>query len=439
MTNAGPDTHQKALSLNLDPKIYGTIAEIGAGQEVSRWFFHVGGAAGTVAKTISAYDMVVSDELYGKGTRYVSRDRVASMLEHEFKSLVERLSTSRAEDTRFFVFADSVSARNYAGTNECHGWLGLRCQLTPDGEPNDILLHVNMNDATNQLQQEAIGILGVNLIHGAYHRSGSCKELLTSLAEGLAPGRVEIDTLYCSGPELGWMGSKEIGRLLVEYALSPAVLFDSKGTLTPPTEAFYKRPLLLVRSAFDRAPSALHAELMKAGLAQLEREKTPDCKAPLAFCELSLQMGPEEEAEGQMDLRIADALRFTDMLLLTRFRESYKLTNYLRRYASKTPIRFALGASTLYLLFQERYYHDVPGNILEGLGRLFAQNVRAFVMPMPREAFDAHVRAAFGSSADSVSGDEKMVGLASMKFEPPREHLFRYLCSIEALQQLDPA
>jgi hypothetical protein len=158
-----PDTHQKALALNLDPSKFGSFAEIGAGQAVARWFLAVGAASGTVAKTISAYDKEVSDDLYGSGVRYVSRERLEAMLDSEWNQLLKQLQKTRGSQTRFFSFVDTVAARNYAGTNEPHGWVGLRFQLQPEGQPNDIVLHINMRDSSNLLQQQAIGILGVNL------------------------------------------------------------------------------------------------------------------------------------------------------------------------------------------------------------------------------------------------------------------------------------
>src|ERR1700733_1383243 len=163
------DTHHKALTLNLDAAAFGSFAEIGAGQEVARWFFIVGAASGTVAKSISAYDKGVSDDLYGAGTRYVSRQRLDAMLDREWTQLLNQLAKARGSQTRFFSFVDTVSARNYAGTNEPHGWLGLRFQQQPGGQPNDILLHINLRDSSNALEQEAVGILGVNLIYAAFY------------------------------------------------------------------------------------------------------------------------------------------------------------------------------------------------------------------------------------------------------------------------------
>jgi hypothetical protein len=193
------DAHQKALSLNLDGTIFGTFAEIGAGQEVARWFLRVGGASGTVAKTISAYDKEISDDLYGSGTRYVSKPRLQAMLESEWEQLLAQLKATRGANTRFFTFVDTISARNFAGTNDCHGWMGLRFIRQPGEAPNDIILHINLMDPSNALQQEAVGILGVNLIDAAYHSLTSAEKFLASVFEGLGLDQVEIDCLEWSG------------------------------------------------------------------------------------------------------------------------------------------------------------------------------------------------------------------------------------------------
>src|SRR5580693_4906045 len=177
------DTHHKALTLNLDTSTFGSFAEIGAGQEVARWFLVVGGASGTVAKSISAYDKEVSDDLYGSGARYVSQERLEAMMDSEWRQLINQLSTSRGSNTRFFSFVDTISARNYTGTNEPHGWVGLRFQLQPGGQPNEIVLHINMRDPSNPLEQEAIGILGVNLIYAVFFQLESGESFLENVAQ----------------------------------------------------------------------------------------------------------------------------------------------------------------------------------------------------------------------------------------------------------------
>src|SRR5258707_1943872 len=187
------DTHHKALTLNLDPSTFGSFAEIGAGQEVARWFLVVGGASGTVAKTISAYDKEVSDDLYCSGSRYVSKQRLEAMLDSEWTQLLTQLSKTRGSHTRFFSFVDTISARNFAGTNDPHGWVGLRFQSQPGGPPNDILLHINMLDRANVLEQEAIGILRVNLIYSAFYELQTKESFLEGVAQDVVKQPIEID------------------------------------------------------------------------------------------------------------------------------------------------------------------------------------------------------------------------------------------------------
>src|SRR5580692_866960 len=194
------DTHHKALTLNLDQSKFGSFAEIGAGQEVARWFLQVGGASGTVAKTISAYDKEVSDDLYGAGTRYVSQPRLQSMMESEWSQLLAQLGATRGATTRFFSFVNTVSARNFAGDNECHGWIGLRFQTQPQGPPNDIILHVNLRDRSNLAQQAAVGILGVNLIYAVRHHLSNVEEFLAGVAANLPLQRMEFDRVELKGP-----------------------------------------------------------------------------------------------------------------------------------------------------------------------------------------------------------------------------------------------
>jgi hypothetical protein len=238
------DTHHKALTLNLDPSTFGSFAEIGAGQEVARWFLLVGGASGTVAKTISAYDKEVSDDLYGSGSRYVSQQRLEAMLDNEWTQLLTQLRKSRGSQTRFFCFVDTVSARNFTGTNDSHGWIGLRFQLQPGGPPNDILLHVNMRDPSNALQQQAIGILGVNLIHAAFYEVQTKESFLAGLAQDVVAERIEIDYVDLSGPAFESWDRRALLTHLVRAGLAEAVFFGSNGSsdakLLPPAECRFQ-------------------------------------------------------------------------------------------------------------------------------------------------------------------------------------------------------
>jgi hypothetical protein len=280
------DTHHKALTLNLDPSKFGSFAEIGAGQEVARWFLVVGGASSTVAKTISAYDKEVSDDLYGSGSRYVSRQRLEAMLEHEWSELLAQLSKTRGPQTRFFSFVDTVSARNFAGTNDPHGWVGLRFQMQPGGPPNDLLLHMNMIDPSNVLQQEAIGILGVNLIYTAFYGLQSEESFLEGLAQDVVKERIEIDYLDCRGPAFESWDRAALLAHLVSAGLTEAVFFSSKGPAVPPTEALYKKAVVLAPGYFghvDQAHAQVHARLLASGIQEFRNELGEGHAAPRRF------------------------------------------------------------------------------------------------------------------------------------------------------------
>ena len=253
------DTHHKALTLNLDTSTFGSFAEIGAGQEVARWFLLVGGASATVAKTISAYDKEVSDDLYGSGSRYVSKQRLGAMLDNEWTQLLTQLSKTRGQQTRFFCFVDTVSARNFAGTNDSHGWIGLRFQLQPGGPPNDILLHINMRDPSNVLQQQAIGILGVNLIYAAFYEVQSEQSFLEDLAQDVVAERIEIDYVDLSGPAFESWDRRALLVRLVRAGLAQAVFFPSRA------------PRLPLPRFSTRKPSCLHRDILATRI-QLTRK-----------------------------------------------------------------------------------------------------------------------------------------------------------------------
>src|SRR6516165_2317899 len=230
------DVHHKALSLNLDATTFGSFAEIGAGQEVARWFLRVGAASGTVAKTISAYDKEVSDDLYGGGTRYVSKPRLKAMLDGEWKQLLAQLGPSRGANTKFFSFVDTVSARNYAGTNDCHGWVGLRFLVGAGQTPNDVILHVNLRDQSNLRQQEAVGILGVNLIYAVHHALQGPEEFLSSVYEDLGLHRAEIDCVELRGPAFASWDLNKLHAFLVAGGYAEAVIFPADNQFVPPNE-----------------------------------------------------------------------------------------------------------------------------------------------------------------------------------------------------------
>jgi hypothetical protein len=426
-TQSGPahaDVHAKALAINLDPSIYGTIAEIGAGQEVARWFLKVGGASGTIAQTISAYDKTYSDVTYGAGTRYVSEERLRAMLDHEYRLLVERLGPTRGAETRFFVFADTASARNYKGDNEQHAWIGLRFQPELRAEPSDIVLHVSLMDAAAQLQQEALGLLGVNLIHAAYYCRSSTDDFLAALWHELTIARLEVDVIHLSGPAFANVDSRAGCLRLIRRGMTRAIVLDASGRVVEPAAVLRKRPLIVSRS-LHATVGQFHEATVAASMRELKAEGIAAGRDPVALVEVSLKpfLGdPPQDPEVLAGLKLVGK---DSAVAVTDFGEPFLLANYLRRFTAE-PIRFAWDVSQLARIFEERLHADLPAAILESLGKLFAANVKVHVYPMPREA----VLAALGPSTDDFRLTASAAGVVTaddLHPRPPVEHLYRYL------------
>ena len=264
-------TEEKALRINLDASVYGSFNEIGAGQEVAANFFRAGGSSGTIASSRSAYDMKVSDTIYGKCKRYVCEDRINTMLDVEFTALQELLP-ERKETTRFFAFCNTLEALNYHKTNQGHGWIGFRFQLSPDSEPNDIVMHVKMHDSRNTWQQEAIGILGVNLAYAAYYLiDGDSDTFIQSLVDRLSKERIEMDMLRVSGPDFDHVDNRLVALKMVRMGMTEATMFDPNGKVLQPTAALYKKNVLLLRGRF-RPPTKVNFDMLQGGLSQFKAE-----------------------------------------------------------------------------------------------------------------------------------------------------------------------
>jgi len=424
------DTHHKALSLNLDASAFGSFAEIGAGQEVSHWFFVVGGASATVAKTVSAYDKEVSDDLYGAGSRYVSRQRLEAMLDKEWAQLLAQLSDTRGAHTRFFSFVDTVSARNFAGTNDPHGWVGLRFQLRPGGPANDILLHINMRDPSNVLEQEAIGILGVNLIHAAFYELQTEESFLADLAEDVVQERIEIDYMDFRGPAFEGWDRRTLLAHLVSRGFAEAVFFPSKGPTVPPTEALYKKAVVLAPGYFghgDPTHSQVHMRLLAAAVQELEKELGEPKLTPAGFfCLTAAPITRDEPVPEIPDLlrRIDALLAAGGDVLLFRQSELYNMKALVNRY-TQAPVRFVVGLS-LMIQALEGIYGNLEGRLLEALARLFAQNVRIYAYPMSSAELREKLK---GLPAGSWEWSETngMVSATQVRHAPPLGHLFAYL------------
>lgn len=377
------DTHSKALKINLDMRRYGTFAEIGAGQEVVRWFFRAGGAAGTIAKSMSAYDMTVSDAIYGKADRYVCRQRLEAMLDHEYELNHERLHEARGATTSFFAFADTVSARNYAGTNECHGWMGVKFQSHPRDQSSQIIIHVRMLDGENALQQEALGIVGVNLLYGAFFLFHEPEQLVESLLDNLTTQRIAIDMIEFSGIEFRHVDNRLMSMKLVQLGLSGMAMFDPKGRVLQPAEVLYKKNVLVQRGSFrpvchvnlDMFRSA--RETFNKDLGREEGEQVVEL--------FELTMRNLREDGGEVDR--GDFLARADMLaaagktvIISDYFEYYRLAAHLGRLTKKT-ISLTMGAHSLRDLFDEKFYTSLDGGILESFGRLFKRGLRLYVYP----------------------------------------------------------
>src|SRR5919202_1688072 len=285
--DASLDTLQKALHINLDPRWYGTIAEIGAGQEVARWFFRAGGAAGTVAKTMSAYDMAVSDAVYGKSDRYVSKGRLQAMLDHEYQLDLDRLGHQRGEDTAFFAFPDTVVARSYRGGNECHGWMGVKFQSHPRDEASQIVLHVRMLDPEAAMQQEALGIVGVNLLHAAFFRHHEPEQMVESLLDQLTTGRIEIDLIEMKGIEFRGVDNRLLALKLVQLGLSGAAMFAPDRQVLQPSEVLRKKAILVERGSF-RPPTHINLHMLEAARATFEKDPAVAARDVLMLTELTM-------------------------------------------------------------------------------------------------------------------------------------------------------
>jgi len=404
---------RKALRINLDSLKYGTFAEIGAGQEVARHFFQAGGAAGTVAKTMSAYDMKFSDKIYGEADRYVSRKRLVQMMEHEFRLLQDRLSGDRGKESQFFAFSNTVSALNFHKTNECHGWMGIRFQLEPLGEMHDIILHVRMLDRENRLQQEAIGVLGVNLVYGAFHHHENPDEFIQSLADGISTDRVELDMIEFNGPHFEKFDNRILCLKLTQAGLTDAIMFDTGGHVVQSSEVLYKKSCLIERGSF-RPVTKVNLDMLENARNQFIERNGVDEDELMVFMELTLGSLANEGSINYEDfisrIEVINACGYG--VLVSNYFEYYKLASYLRRLVKK-PIGLVMGLNNLADIFKQEYYANLEGGILEAFGVLFKDNIRIYAYPVEKVMFERY-RKQF-RRGDNVSLKESSSGLINVE------------------------
>jgi len=416
------DTHQKALQVNLDVSLYGTFAEIGAGQEVARWFFRVGGAAGTIAKAMSAYDMAFSDAIYGASERYVSKQRINAMLDHEFRLLIERLDAKRGDSTRFFVFADSVAAKSYTRKDEAHGWLGIRFQTAPRAEPSQIIMHVRLHDRENVQEQEALGLIGVNLAYGANYLHANPDALIASLLDGLTNDRVEVDLIEFSGPDMKGVDNRLMSLKLVQKGLTNAAMFTAEGVVVQPADVLYKKSILIERGSF-RPATNVSLDMLQCAQAQFIQEPSVDSQEIVSIFEMTLKNLTDADTIDHQDfLERADILgTLGKTVLVSNLAEYHRLAAFLFRHTKKT-IGIVLGVPTLRELFEEKYYVDLEGGILESFGRLFKNDLKMYAYPL----------------LDRSSGS--LITAGNLRVAPHLRHLYAYLVEnrmIESIRDYD--
>lgn len=411
-------THQKALQVNLDASTFGTFAEIGAGQEVARWFFRVGGAAGTVAKSISAYDMVVSDAIYGRAERYVSRQRLETMLEYEYRLLNERLQQKRGSTTKFFVFAETVAARSYSRQEDAHGWLGFRFQTEPESPPSQITLHIRLWDKENVQEQEALGILGVNLIHGAIYLHNDPEQLLLSLIDNVSNSRIEVDMIQFSGPAFTKVDNRLMALKLVQGGLTNAALFTANGQVESPADAFHKKCILVERGSF-RPITKVTLDMLRCAQAQFIQEPKVQGQDMLILTEMTLKnliAGNTIDPQDFLDrVDILGALGKT--VLISDFGEYYRLAAYFFRY-TKQMVGIAMGVPSLVEVFDEKYYSHLAGGILESFGRMFKNDLKLYVYPLLEPKTGA------------------LISATNLRVDPHLRHLHAYLVENRFIENL---
>lgn len=379
-----PPVADKALRINLNKNIYGTFAEIGAGQETVRHFFRAGGSSGTIAKAMSAYDKDYSDAIYGveDDGRYVTESRLRKMLTHETRLMEERLDREKHPDKLFFSYANTVATIDFAKQFKGHGWVGIKFQVDPNEEYNEIILHIRFKENDSKLQQETLGILGVNLIYGAFYKYNDPKRLLRYLYDHLDKDQLEIDTINFSGPQFEDVDNRLMSLQLVKNGMTDAVMFGPDGKNVLPAAVLYKKNILALRGSF-RPVTKVNMDMYEKSLEMFIQEKKVEKENTLVVFEITLS---NLRSEGEIDER--DFLDRAELLcslgqtvMISNFQEYYKVVEYFSEY-TKARMGLAMGVSNLIDIFDEKYYRHLSGGILEAFGKLFYRDLKVFLYPM---------------------------------------------------------
>ena len=373
---------QKALRINLDDNIYGSMVEIGAGQEVARQFFRAGSASGTIAKTMSAYDKDFSDAIYGKEEdgRYVCKDRLMNMLDHEYGLLEERLDRKSFPDRKYFAFADTVTTLNYVKTNQGHGWIGVRFQKDSNKKWNEIIIHVNLHDQDAKLQQETIGILGANLLHACFYLTEP-KEILKELYDNLSRSNLDIDMVNFFGPDFKDVDNRLLSLSLVKEGMTDGVIFTPDGLNHQPSEILYKKNILTLRGSF-RPVTKVNIDMLENGLKEFKADKKVKQENIQVLFEITLS---NLKAAGEVDEQ--DFLDRVDILcslgytvMISNFRKYYKVIEYLSQFTASR-MGLIIGVDNLIEMFEEKYYRNLNGGIMEAFGIIFTRDIKIYLYP----------------------------------------------------------
>ena len=372
-------TLEKALRINLDEKKYGTIVEIGAGQEVARQFFKTGGAAGTIAKTMSAYDMRFSDAIYGvqEDRRYVSRNRVLAMLDKEFQLVIDRVGKYRSASSRYFAYAATVAAKSYKRDNECHAWCGIRVQMYPGAEPSNIVAHVRMRDSNAEQQQQALGVFGVNLIYASYYYFEDPREIIDSLTDNLAADRIEIDSIDFEGPYFEEVDNRAINFHLIRSWKTRAVMFNSDGSVEVPAEMLYKKNVLAIRGTF-KPVTRLNVDMIEQGLKFFTSMEGVTLDNSVALAEISLNdmQGNDLGVSGEdLIARVGLLNKLGYSVMVSDHTRYFSMRAYFRQF-TKMQIGIVVGIINIRQIFDESSYRGVEGGILEGFAPRPACSIR---------------------------------------------------------------
>lgn len=411
---------QKALEINLDHTIYGSFIEIGAGQEVARQFFRVGSASGTIAKTMSAYDRDFSDAIYGKEDdgRYVCKSRLNKMLNQEYGLLEERLDRKHHKETRYFTFADTVTTINYDKSKNGHGWMGLRFQKDPNKEPNNFLIHVRLKDQEAKIQQETVGVIGTNLMHACFSESDP-RIILNKLYDSLSRDNFEIDMVEAVGPDFEKIDNRLLSLILVKEQMTNAVIFTPEGKNKYPSDILHKKNILTLRGSF-RPVTKVNIDMLTEGLNKFSSNKKVDKNNIQLLLEITLS---NLMSDGEINER--DFLDRADILcslgytvMISNYRKYYKLCEYLSRY-SNARMGFIIGVDNLMEMFEEKYYRNLNGGIMEAFGIIVNRDVKIYLYPY------------------QANKKEKLLNSKNIPIHPRGKSIYQYFFNNKRIEDLD--